>query len=71
MCSSDLNHKVLLFEKEADKVSGKLKREIFESDLELSHKMQLRDFVEHIDKVANWAEDVADRLEVYAIKRTA
>jgi predicted phosphate transport protein (TIGR00153 family) len=68
---TDYNHKVLLFEKEADKVSGKLKREIFESDLELSHKMQLRDFVEHIDKVANWAEDVADRLEVYAIKRTA
>lgn len=68
---TDYNHKVLLFEKEADKVSSKLKREIFESELELSHKMQLRDFVEHIDNVANWAEDVADRLEIYAIKRTA
>ena len=68
---TDYNHKVLLFEKEADKVSSKLKQAIFSSDLELSHKMQLRDFVEHIDNVANWAEDVADRLEIYAIKRTA
>ncbi|MGE4612214.1 MAG: DUF47 family protein [Paracoccaceae bacterium] len=68
---NDYNHKVQLYEKEADKVSGKLKKGIFDSNLKLSHKLQLRDFVEHIDNIANLAEDVADRLEIYAIKRLA
>ena len=71
MAVNDYNHKVQLYEKEADKVSSKLKVGIFESDLDLSQKMHLRDFVEHIDNIANWAEDVADRLEIYAIKRLA
>lgn len=67
----DFNNKVMLYEKEADKIGTKLKCDIFGSDLELSHKAHLRDFVEHIDNVADWAEDVADRLAIYAIKRTA
>ena len=65
----DHNHKVMFFEKEADKVSTKLKKAIFGSDLGLSHKRHLRYFVDHIDNVANWAEDVADRLAIYSIKR--
>ena len=66
----DYNHKVMLYEKEADKISTKLKKEIFASDIDLAHKNHLRYFVEHIDNVADWAEDVADRLAIYAIKRT-
>ena len=66
----DHMHKVLFFEKEADKVGTKLKRAIFGSDLPLSHKAHLRNFVEHIDNVADMAEDVADRLAIYTIKRT-
>ena len=66
----DHNHKVMFFEKEADKVGTKLKKAIFNSDLDLSHKTHLRNFVEHIDNVPDWAEDVADRLVIYAIKRT-
>ncbi len=66
----DYNHKVMLFEKEADKISTKLKKNIFASDIDLAHKNHLRYFVEHIDNVADWAEDVADRLAIYAIKRT-
>ena len=64
------NHKVMFFEKEADKVSTRLKRAIFDSDLGLDRKIHLRHFVEHIDNVADRAEDVADRLAIYAIKRT-
>ena len=64
------NHKVIIYEKEADKISTRLKRDIFDSDLDLAHKMHLRNFVEQIDNVADWAEDVADRLAIYAIKRT-
>ncbi len=66
----DHNHKVMFYEKEADKVSTKLKKAIFGSDLDLSQKTHLRNFVEHIDNVPDWAEDVADRLAIYAIKRT-
>ena len=66
----DHNHKVMFYEKEADKASTKLKRAIFSSDLELAHKTHLRHFVENLDNVADWAEDVADRLTIYVIKRT-
>ncbi|MBT3559019.1 MAG: DUF47 family protein [Rhodospirillales bacterium] len=63
-------HKVMFYEKETDKISTKLKRAIFATDLELSHKAHLRNFVEHIDNAADSAEDVADRLAIYVIKRT-
>ena len=64
------NHKVLFYEKEADKMGTRLKRGIFASDLPLSRKAQLRNFVEVIDNVADKSEDVADRLSIYTIKRT-
>ena len=63
------NHKVILYEKEADKISTNLKIALFESDLELVSKLHLREFVDRIDGVADLAEDVADRLTIYAIKR--
>jgi hypothetical protein len=58
-----------LYEKEADKISTNLKIALFESDLELVSKLHLREFVDRIDGVADLAEDVADRLTIYAIKR--
>ena len=65
----DHMHKVMFYEKEADKVSTKLKRRIFDSDADLAHKLHLRHFVELIDNIADRSEDVADRLAIYAIKR--
>jgi len=65
----DHMHKVMFYEKEADKVSTKLKRRIFDSDVDLAHKQHLRHFVELIDNIADRSEDVADRLAIYAIKR--
>ncbi|MFQ5773389.1 MAG: DUF47 domain-containing protein [Kiloniellaceae bacterium] len=67
---ADHMHKVMFYEKEADKVSTKLKKAIFASDLALSHKSHLRLFVEHLDNLADRSEDVADRLAIYTIKRT-
>jgi len=67
---ADHMHKVMFYEKEADKVSSKLKRAIFDTDLPLYRKAHLRNFVEHIDNVADRSEDVADRLSVYTIKRS-
>jgi uncharacterized protein Yka (UPF0111/DUF47 family) len=66
----DHMHKVMFYEKEADKVSTRLKRAIFSSALPLYHKAHLRNFVEHIDNVADRSEDVADRLAIYTIKRS-
>jgi predicted phosphate transport protein (TIGR00153 family) len=67
---TDHMHKVMFYEKQADKVSTKLKRAIFASDLPLYHKAHLRNFVVHIDNVADRSEDVADRLAIYTIKRS-
>jgi len=66
----DHMHKVLFFEKEADKISTRLKMAIFDGDMDLSRKNQLRRFVEHIDDIADISEDVADRLAIYTIKRS-
>ena len=40
------------------------------SDLRLSYRMQMRDFIRHVDKIADRAEDVADKLRIYVIKRS-
>jgi uncharacterized protein Yka (UPF0111/DUF47 family) len=32
--------------------------------------MQLRDFIRHMDKISDRAEDVADKLRIYVIKRS-
>ncbi|MCC7015578.1 MAG: DUF47 family protein [Rhodospirillales bacterium] len=66
----DHNHKVMFFEREADKISTKLKLAIFDSNLPLPVKAHLRYFVENIDNIPDQAEDVADRLAIYTIKRT-
>jgi len=63
------NHKVRLYEKEADIISTKLKQAIFDSELDLARKLHLREVVEQIDSIADLAEDVSDRLAIYAIKR--
>ena len=64
-------HKVSFWETEADKISTMLQKRIFrQSEMPLSQKMQLRDFVRHVDKIADRAEDVADDLSIFVIKRS-
>lgn len=62
-------HKVYFHEKEADKISDRLKRRIFSSGLDLSHKIHLRYFALHVEDISDHAEDVADRLGISTIKR--
>ena len=61
--------KTIFLESEADKIGTKLQRAIFASALPLERKMHLRYFVERIDELANSAEDVADALQIFTIKR--
>lgn len=63
-------YKVHHFEKEADDLSDRLKRNIFASELELAHKIHLRYFALSVETLSDRAEQVADRLAIYAIKRT-
>lgn len=65
----DHSSKTIFLETEADKTGTKLQRAIFASALPLERKMHLRYFVERIDELANSAEDVADALQIYTIKR--
>jgi uncharacterized protein len=68
---ADHMHKVSFWETEADKVSTRLQRKIFrQENMRLSHRMQLRNFVRHVDKIADRAEDVADKLNIFVIKRS-
>ena len=64
-------HKVSYWETQSDKISSRLQRNIFTcNELRLSQKLQLRDLVRHVDKIADRAEDVADKLSIYVIKRS-
>jgi predicted phosphate transport protein (TIGR00153 family) len=66
---SDHLHKVHYFEKEADQVIGRLKNKIFASDMSLAEKIHLRFFAERIVWISDSAEDTADQLTIYTIKR--
>jgi uncharacterized protein len=63
-------HKVYFYEQEADRLADRLKRRIFAENLELARKIHLRYFCLHVENVSDRAEDVADRLSIYTIKRT-
>ncbi|MEE8393144.1 MAG: DUF47 family protein [Rhodospirillales bacterium] len=66
----DHSLKVTILETVADKICTKLKRAVFASDLPKVEKIHIRYFVERIDLLANIAEDIADHLAIYTIKRT-
>ncbi len=65
----DQTNKVLFYEKESDKIAEKIQRIVFKKDMELSKKMHINHFVNNIEKFADRAEDVCDRLEIATIKR--
>jgi predicted phosphate transport protein (TIGR00153 family) len=66
---NDHLHKVYFYEKESDALAMELKRKVFDTDLELARKIHMRYFALNVDRVSDAAEDVADRLSIYAIKR--
>ena len=63
-------HKVTFYEKESDIQFSSLARKIFDSKLPLDQKMHLRYFVEKIDRICDQAEDIADEIQIYTIKRS-
>ena len=67
----DYVSKVYFYEKEADKLEESIKRTAFSCKeiSELSHKVQIRYFVEKIALLSDKAEDVAKNLLIYNVKR--
>lgn len=65
----DYSKKVYLLEHQSDKTSAKLRKEVFDSNLELAHKIQINTFVEEVADIADLAEDCIDSLLIFAIKR--
>ncbi len=65
------NHitKIKVHEHESDEIGEKLRRKIFSKQIELCEKLQLRDFILRLEKIADLAEDVGDRVDIYRIKR--
>ena len=57
-------HKVYFHQKEADKISDRLKRRVCTSAPDLSRKIHLRYFALHIENISDYAEDVANRLTI-------
>lgn len=64
--------KVHFLEHEADKIEERIMRKTFEGDFitDFSEKIHMRYFAERISLLADEAESVADRLDIYTIKRT-
>lgn len=62
-------HKVKFFENESDYISEKAKREIFELDIALERKLQLKNFIVSIDSISDIAEIISNRLSIATMKR--
>lgn len=56
-------------EQNVDKIEWRLLEKIFNSDLDLARKLQLRDFVRRLGAISDLAEDASDILEILVIKR--
>jgi uncharacterized protein Yka (UPF0111/DUF47 family) len=69
---SDSLVQVHFWEHEADKIEERIMRKAFEGNFidKLSQKVHMRYFAERISLLADEAEDVADRLDIYTIKRS-
>ena len=66
----DNAHKVTYYEKESDVQYSSLAHKIFGTTLSLDQKIHLQYFVERIDRICDQAEDIADEIQIYTIKRS-
>lgn len=65
----DYTHKVYIKEQESDASYNDLKKAIFASDLELANKLQLDLIITEVADIADIAEDCADELLIFTLKR--
>ena len=63
-------HKINFHNKEATNLALRLGREIFDSDLPLERKRQLRVWLIALRDIASHADDIGDQLTILAVKRS-
>jgi predicted phosphate transport protein (TIGR00153 family) len=63
--------KVEFYEKEADQAGLRLKKMIYESDMDLARKHHLRYFADALESLSDLAEGVVDHLLIASIRRSA
>lgn len=62
-------YKVKEVEKQVDRLQDGLNREIFQSNLQLAHKLQLRDLVIRMGFISDSSENASDKISMISIKR--
>jgi predicted phosphate transport protein (TIGR00153 family) len=71
-------HKVIYYEKEADDLAERMKNELYQqstvnsqqsTEITLAQKNHLKYFIRGVEKISDYAQDVADRLIIYTMKR--
>lgn len=65
----DYAKKVYFLEHESDKTWASLKQDVFDSDMELAHKIQLNILIGDVADIADRAEDCIDAVLIFTIKR--
>jgi predicted phosphate transport protein (TIGR00153 family) len=65
----DCTNKVDFYESEADRAGLRLKKQIFQSDLDLARKHHLRYFADALESLSDIAQEVSERLSIASIKR--
>ncbi|MBW1686086.1 MAG: DUF47 family protein [Deltaproteobacteria bacterium] len=66
----DCINKVDFYESEADRAGLRLKKQIFQSDMDLARKHHLRYFADALESLSDIAEEVSERLSIASIKRS-
>ena len=66
----DQLNKVYFYERESDNLSNKIKKKIFHelNELSLAEKSHLRYFTHHIERISDYAENVADMLSSLSMR---
>ena len=65
----DCINKVDFYESEVDRAGLRLKKQIYQSDMDLARKHHLRYFADGLESLSDIAEEVSERLSIASIKR--
>ncbi len=63
-------HQISFYEQEATTIGLQMGIRVFDSDLHLERKRQLRDWIVGLRQIASHANDVGDRMAIFAVKRS-
>jgi predicted phosphate transport protein (TIGR00153 family) len=66
----DQQHKIHFYEDEAERAGLRVLEAIFQAEMPLEEKRQLREHVLRVDRLADLADDAGDALAIFAVKRT-